>query len=57
MPKHKMPYFKVAAADMKYFARSKYFGRVSSQEKFLLNMTSSLQVSMLILSTEVGYFL
>ena len=46
---------KAAAADMRYFARSKFSKSLVHKKNFWLDMTSSLQVRILILSREVGY--
>ena len=46
--------FKAAVADMKYFARSKLFGSLVHKKKLWIDITSSFQVRILILSREVG---
>ena len=47
--------FKAAAADMRYFARSKFSRSLVHKKKFSLIWQSVFQVRILILSREVGY--
>ena len=47
--------FKGAATDMRYFARSKFFRSYVHKKNFWLDVTSSFQVRIRILSREVGY--
>ena len=43
--------------DMRYFVKSKFLWSLIHKKNFSLDMTSSLQVRILILSKEIGYFL
>ena len=46
---------KAAAADMRYFTRGKFSRSLVHMKNFGVDMTSSFQVRILILSREVGY--